>query len=345
MRRCPDMSRSSQSPLTARISAGRVSGAMDFASTGQSAGALVAGLAGTGQIRLAGAQVPHLDQGALGRIVEKAQSPDYAIDQTNINHALEQELNKQALRIADVDAPASLTAGIIHFGPFKARDPRDDGALQASFDLRTFILEIHAAFTELQTPKYWSGAPPAINIVRKGPIAESAREVDSSLFVAGLAAQAIARETDRIAGMESDIRERAFFNRRLKAGQFMRRRELELEAYATEQARLKSEADRRRVEAEILKADEERRKAAAPPERPLPPAPVCNSATILSNRQRVPCRRRRRNRQNRARRAPRSSPTRQPPASIDSRFQTGRRGSPTIDSPLRDGRRSRRQAR
>ena len=250
---------------------GRVSGSMDFASTGQSASTLVAGLAGTGQIRLASAQIPHLDQGALGRIVEKAQSSDYAIDEPNVNHALEQELGKQALRIADAATAASLTAGIIHFGPFGARSPRDDGALQASFDLRSFILEVHAAFTELQTPKYWSGAPPAINIVLKGPIGGSAHEVDSSLFVAGLAAQAIARETDRIAGMESDIRERAFFNRRLKAGQFMRRRALELEAYAFEQARLKSEEDRRRVEAETLQADEERRRAAAA-ERPTTPA-------------------------------------------------------------------------
>ena len=112
----------------------------------------------------------------------------------------------------------------------------------------------------------------------KGPVDASTREIDSGLFVAGLAAEAIARETDRIAALELDIRERAFFNRRLKAGQFMRRRELELEAYAADQARLKSEEDRRRVEAEILKADEERRKAAAP-DQPAPIAPSSNNAT------------------------------------------------------------------
>jgi hypothetical protein len=106
----------------------------------------------------------------------------------------------------------------------------------------------------------------------RGPIEAPVREIDSSLLVAGLSAQAIARETERIADLDSDIRERAFFNRRLKAGQFMRRRELELDAYAVDQTRLKSEEDRRRVEAELLKADEERRKAAAP-EPPAAPAP------------------------------------------------------------------------
>jgi hypothetical protein len=235
---------------------------------------MVAGLAGSGRIRVTGAQIPHLDQGALGRIVEKAQSPDYAIDQTNINHALDSEFNKQALRIADADAPASIIAGVARFGPFENRDAKADATLLANFDIRAFVLEIRAAIAALQTPKFWSGAPPAVSVVLKGPIEAPGREIDSGVLVAGLAAAALARETERIAALESDIRERAFFNRRLKAGQFMRRRELELESFAADQARLKSEADRRRVEAETFKADEERRKTAAPPPEPLPPAAV-----------------------------------------------------------------------
>ena len=255
---------------------GRLSGGMDFAATGQSVSALVAGLAGTGQIRITGARIPHLDQGAVGRIVDKAQSFDYAIDETNVNHALDIELNKQALRIPDANAPASLTAGIVRLGPFEARGARDAAKVDASLDIRSLVLEIRAAFTELQSPKFWSGAPPAVTVVLKGSIETPAREIDSSLFVAGLSAQAIARETERIATLESDIRERAFFNRRLKADQFMRRRELELEAYAAEKARLKWEEDRRRVEAETLKADEERRRAATPDPSlaQSPPAPA-----------------------------------------------------------------------
>jgi hypothetical protein len=256
--------------------AGQVSGSMEFASTGQSARTLVSGLAGGGQIQLNGMRIPHLDQGALGRIVDKAQSPDYAIDQVNVSHALDVEFNKHALRIADAAAPVSLTGGIVSLGPIETPDARDKATVRANFDLQSFILEIRVAFTELQTTKYWSGSAPVLDVVLKGPIEVSTREVDSSLFVAGLAAQAIARETDRIAALESDIRERAFFNRRLKAGQFLRRRELELEAYSADQARLKSEEDRRRVEEETLKAYEERRKAAGP-EQPIVPAPSPNN--------------------------------------------------------------------
>ena len=252
--------------------AGRLSGALEFAAIGQSASALVAGLAGTGHIRMSGLRVQRLDQGAVGRVVERAQSSDYPIDQTNIDHALDLEFSKQPLRIPDADAPASLTAGVVHVGPFEVRDAGDQAKIEASFDIRSLALEIRAAFSELRTTTFWSGAPPTVAVVLKGPLEAPTRQIDSSLFVAGLSAQAIARETDRIAALESDIRERAFFNRRLKADQFLRRRELELAAYALEKARQKWDDDRRRVEAETLKADEERRKAAIPDPAVTPPA-------------------------------------------------------------------------
>jgi uncharacterized protein involved in outer membrane biogenesis len=261
--------------------AGRLSGSMDFASAGQSANALMEGLAGTGKIRLAGARIPRLDQGALGRIVAKAQSPDYSIDQTNISHARGFKRKKKALAVGDADAPASITAGIMRTGPFAVKTSTDEARLQATFDIRSFVLEVRAVFSELQAPKFWSGAPPSIEIALKGSTDGLNRVIDANLFVAGLAAQAIARETERIANLESDIRERAFFNRRLKAGQFLRHRELELQTYATEQGRLKSEADRRRVEAEILRSDEETRKA-LPVEPPAAPPPAPKDSQTLS---------------------------------------------------------------
>ena len=93
------------------------------------------------------------------------------------------------------------------------------------------------------------------------------RRIDDAAFVAGLAAQAIAREADRIAALEADIRERAFFNRRMKAEEFLAGRDREIAAYLEEQRRLQLEAERRRVEDAAMKAylekqAEEARKAA-----------------------------------------------------------------------------------
>jgi hypothetical protein len=52
-----------------------------------------------------------------------------------------------------------------------------------------------------------------------------------------LAAEAVARESDRIANFEADVRERAAFNRRLKAERFLARREAEIAAFEDEAER------------------------------------------------------------------------------------------------------------
>jgi len=82
------------------------------------------------------------------------------------------------------------------------------------------------------------------------------RQIDVSSLSAALAAQAIARETDRISTLEADIRERAFFNRRLKGERLMDRRRQEIQDWEVEQARLKGQAERLRSLEEAEKAAE-----------------------------------------------------------------------------------------
>ena len=66
---------------------------------------------------------------------------------------------------------------------------------------------------------------------------EVMRAADAALLAAGLAAEAIARENDRIENFEADVRERAMFNRRRKAELFMARREAEIAEFQDEQER------------------------------------------------------------------------------------------------------------
>ena len=54
---------------------------MTIAGTGKSPSALVAGLVGEGRVTLAGASIPRLDPGALGRVMEKVEAPDAPIDE------------------------------------------------------------------------------------------------------------------------------------------------------------------------------------------------------------------------------------------------------------------------
>ena len=121
--------------------------------------------------------------------------------------------------------------------------------VSASFDLARLSLETQLALTAPSADlKFWSGPPPSATVTVDDALSAPKRELEVAGVAAGLATQAIARESDRIAGLEADIRERAFFNRRLKGERFMDRRNAEIADWRAEQARLRGLAER--VEAE-----------------------------------------------------------------------------------------------
>jgi hypothetical protein len=269
---------------------GRIGGELTFAGSGDNLGALIGGLVGEGRIELRGAATPHLDPGALTRVMARAQSGDIGIDETNVGYNLGLELDRAALPLPDGAALATLSAGVIHVGPLAISRAGGSATMSAAFDLRAQSLALDVAFAEARGGKFWVGAPPAVDVSLIGALAAPARRIDAAPLAAGLAAQAIGRDTDRISALEADIRERAWFNRRLKAEKYMRQREAELAAFAVEQARQKAEDDRRKAEDERRKAEDDRRKAeadrkraeddaAASAQRPNPSANVVEPET------------------------------------------------------------------
>jgi regulator of protease activity HflC (stomatin/prohibitin superfamily) len=90
-------------------------------------------------------------------------------------------------------------------------------------------------------------------------LSQPARRIDSSAFVAALAARAARREDERIQALEFDIKERAFFNRRLK---WDRARQEERDREAAEQARAEQERVERERRAQQERIEQERRAAA-----------------------------------------------------------------------------------
>ena len=236
---------------------GRLGGALDFASTGRSPAALIDGLAGAGTVNFTGAALARSDPAALDRVVAKAQTPDAPLDETNIAFAFGNELSRAPLPIPDGSAPIALSAGVMKVGPVRIPGRRGDGALSADLDLRKLAAETRLTLTSSASDlKFWSGPPPSATVVVDNVLDAPKRQLDVSSLSAGLAAQAIARETDRIAMMEADIRERAFFNRRLKGERFMDHRQQEIEDFEVEQARLKGLTEHLRAEEEAEKAAE-----------------------------------------------------------------------------------------
>jgi hypothetical protein len=224
---------------------GRLSAAVDFASTGRSPAAVINGLAGSGTMTFTGAALARSDPDALNRVVAKAQAPDAPLDETNIAFALGAELNRAPLALPDGPAPLALSAGVAKIGPIKIAEGGKDEALSADLDLRTLAAETRLTLTSSASDlKFWSGPPPSAAITVDNALDAPKRQIDVSTLSAALAAQTIARETDRISTMEADIRERALFNRRLKGERFLDRRRQEIEDWRVEQERLKGQADR-----------------------------------------------------------------------------------------------------
>ena len=235
---------------------GRVSGTLDFASTGRSPAALIEGLAGGGTVKFTGAALARSDLSALDRVVAKAQTPDAPLDETNIAYAFGNELGKAPLPIPDGSTPASLSAGVMKLGPIAIGGPRGDARLTADLNLRKLAVETKLVISSSAADlKFWSGSPPSATVDVQDALEAPRRQLDVSSLSAGLAAQAIARETDRIAALEADIRERAYFNRRLKGERFLDRRQEEIQDWEGEQERLKGLSEHLRVEEEADKAE------------------------------------------------------------------------------------------
>jgi hypothetical protein len=228
---------------------------------------LIGSLAGDGRVALRGASVPHLDPNALTRVLGRPQGADTPIDETNVAYALGQEFDRGALPLPDGDVPATLSGGVVHVGPMAMA-----GATKASaaYDLRAQTLTMNIDLAAAASGKPFNGPQPTVAVALTGGLDAPTRRIDAMALAGGLAAQAIAGETERISALDADIRERAYFNRRLKAENFMRQRAAELAAYAADQARLKADEDRKRA------ADEAAKAAQAQPNSP----PVADDAPL-----------------------------------------------------------------
>lgn len=250
---------------------GRLNARLNLAATGTSEASLMANLAGGGEARLADVVIHNADPAALERVVAAAESDKLTSQENVIVLALEREFAKAPLRAPELGFDVVVAGGVARLQPAPISAPGVAIGATASLDLRDQKLEETLEFTSLKPPAGWTGAPPQARIVWSGPVGAPNREVLAAGLVNGLSARAILRETARIEALEADIRERAYFNRRLKAQEWLRQREAEIEAWKIEEARrIEAEkaaeakriaeekaAEARRIEAE--KAEEAKR--------------------------------------------------------------------------------------
>ena len=238
--------------------AGRVAGKIEFTSTGASQQALIAGLAGGGSVAARDIRIPGADPDAVHRVVGLAEKDAIPAAEPDVRSALGLELPKAPLTLGARSFDATLASGVLRLTP-SAGGPE----LALSVDLKSLSVDQRATLADPSPPKDWNEAAPQASIVWRGPLANPARAIDAASLGNALSIRAIARETARMQAFEADVRERAAFNRRVKALQFMRQRAQEIAAYEAEQARIAVEEERRRAaEAARLEREQKARDAA-----------------------------------------------------------------------------------
>ncbi|MCW6508511.1 AsmA family protein [Lichenifustis flavocetrariae] len=195
---------------------GKLSGSFSVAGSGTSLDGLVSSLAGDGALNVA-ATLPHFDPQALTSTAHAYDAEGATIDNDAIRDALAKALDRNSLDLGTVTAPATIAAGTLRAVGLQSQGPLATTSSEVAFDLRSLQFTLRTTLTTVDLPKDWKGDPPQVTVTWRGPLTTPTREVDAGAFVNGLAARAIARDQERIQLMQDDLRERAFFARRLKA--------------------------------------------------------------------------------------------------------------------------------
>ena len=247
--------------------AGRVGGTLDVAASGTSASSLAGGLAGTGTLSFTGASIARTDPAALARTASEIDlkaslNPDAPLaDADEVARTLDAALDRAPLPLGDITGAATLAAGTLRTEPMHVETPRWVCDTEAAVDLKSFSL---TAKTTLRAREAKPGAQDQVSevtVTQTGPLGAPRRAVDASAFVNAITARVIARAQERIQMFEQDVRERAFFNRRLKGIQ-QEQQALD-EAIARDKARAADEAARAALDAEIQKAIDDQTRAEA----------------------------------------------------------------------------------
>ena len=156
--------------------------------------------------------------------------------------------------------------------------------LSGAFDLRSLTSEQTLEIISRHAPANWTGPNPRVRLVWSGPADKATRSIDAASLVNGLSARAILRESARIEAMESDIRERSMFNRRLRADEWRRQREAEIRAFVAEQEKqeqLRLEAERRAQDQQRLIEELNKTPAFPPMQLPQARSPAANAPLQL----------------------------------------------------------------
>ena len=263
--------------LTLPWMAAKVSGTVDVAGAGTSPATLVGSLGGKGVLRFADTQIARADPDAPVRVAKAVDAEEIALEPRAINAALARAFDAGPQRLPAFEQPVTIAAGQ---GILAAPDLAVGAAriaMDARYDLAGDRVELRQTLSP-KPPGDWIGPPPSVALSLAGPSAAPLRTIEANDLIATLASHGIAREEARIAAIEADQRERAYFNRRLKFDRALeaerKAEEARIEAARLEALRLEAarqEAIRKEAaRQEALRQEAARREAQRARENEIP---------------------------------------------------------------------------
>ncbi len=223
-----------------RFGSGIVDLELDGGSSGESPAGLVAALSGAGRLVIRDLVLPGLDPAAPLRAATEAEAAGLT-DARRIREIAQRAIDRGPFRaLAPAEIPVAVSGGVVKFGAFApaAGEASLQGA--AAYELGTGRFDLRAVLAAKAPPPGWAPPAPEIEVRLHAERGEDLRrEADVAVLANLLTTRAVQRELERIEAMEADMRERAFFLRRLKAD----RERAEAERRAAEEA-AKAEAMR-----------------------------------------------------------------------------------------------------
>lgn len=247
--------------------AGRANVAIQLGASGESMARLVASLTGAGQAAADGLTIRRLDAAGLRALAEPRSADALSEAPQGLLAAVRRAVEAGDWRLSNPTLGLVVSGGVARIAPLVDETDAARLTLVGSHDLRSGQGELRATMVLKDPPRGWTDQPPQVVALWRGGFGRfDQRTYELGALSNALSQRALQREIERVEAFEADIRERAMFNRRLRAEREMRANE-ERAAAATAAAEARRQAEERaRAQAEALRIEQ-------PPDvvPPLPP--------------------------------------------------------------------------
>ncbi len=251
------------------LTAGKVNVTGSLEGAGRSVSVIVAGLTGSGFVRLEDGIVSSLEPSAFEQIVLATDAEGFEIDAERIGSLAEDTILTSELAIEALDAPFSVSQGQLTFRNIihKHEDAEFAAGLEASLLNPALNANLNVRFKPGKRDAI-SGATPEVTLLWSGPIGAIERQINTSQLEGYLSLRAFEISQRRVETLEARVIEKQRLNRQIaysfQREQFeMRKAEEELRRQQEIERQRQEEEAARRAEAERLAAEEERRRREA----------------------------------------------------------------------------------